>query len=267
MQVKTVMKSPPTIVTPGTPLAEVAARVAVDATRCALVVHEQRLVGIVTDADVRHAGPSTIRRLAEHDLRSGLRALRVADAMRPADAVVGPGTPLPAAARLMRERRVRALAVVEDAEPVGVLTASILLPVVLGALDAGRRRGVERVLVVVDDEHDRSLVETGVRLAPGGVEVVHVLPALVRLGHATLIPAWARAEVAAIRHRTAEAWLARLMARVPGAPDAGRVLHGEAVETLARLARASMADLIVVRRGGPRVAPLMRTSPCPVLAV
>ncbi len=225
MQVKTVMKSPPTIVTPGTPLTEVAARVAVDAARCALVVHEQRLVGIVTDADVRHAGPSTIRRLAEHDLPRGLRALQVADAMHPAEAVVGPDTLLPAAARLMRERRVRALAVVEDAEPVGVLTASILLPVVVGALDAGHRRGVERVLVVVDDEHDRLLVETAHRLAPDGVEVVHV------------------------------------------PPGAGRVLHGDTVETLARLARAGMADLILVRRGGPRVAPLTRASPCPVLAV
>ncbi len=267
MTVKTVMKSPPTIVVEDTPLADVTALVGVDPARCALVVRARRLVGIVTDADVRRAGPSTVRRLADHELPAGVRALRAADAMRPAEGVVTPDTPVPVAARLMRDRRTRALAVVEDDEPVGVLTASTLLPVVLGELDAGGRRGVERVLVVVEVDDDRSLVEAAVRMAPGGVDVVHVLPALARLGHMTMIPAWARAEVATIRHRAVDEWLAGLLARVPGAPAWGYVLHGDATETIARVARDGVTDLIVVRRGDRRVESLMRIAPCPVLAL
>jgi CBS domain-containing protein len=267
MQVKTVMKSPPTIVAADTPLADVAARVVVDPARCALVVRGRRLAGIVTEADVRRVGPSSVTPLARHELGGGVRTLRAADAMRPAERVVTQETPLAAAVRLMRERRARVLAVVAEQEPVGVITASILLPVALGELDAGGRCGVERALVVVETERDHALVETAVRLAPGGVEVVHVLPALVRLGQATTIPAWARVEIATSRHREAEAWLGALLARVPGAPGWGRVLHGDPTEAIARLARVGVADLIVVRRGDRRVEPLMRIAPCPVLAL
>jgi CBS domain-containing protein len=268
VKVKTVMKSPPTIVTPETMLADAAARLRVDPARCALVLEDGRLAGLVTDADVRRAGPSTVPRLAERDLRVHAGgAVRVAEVMQPIQRVVDPDTDLPTAARVMRECRVTALAVIEDDEPVGVLTSSVLLPVAVGELDAGGRRGIERVLAIVEDDTDQALLEAAVRLAPGGVEAVHVLPALIRLGHTTSIPAWARAEVAFTRQRAAEAWLGRLLARVPGAPAWGRVLGGDATATIARLAGETSVDLIVVRRVDRRVAPLMRLAPCPVLAL
>jgi CBS domain-containing protein len=266
VKVKTVMKSPPTIVAPAMPLGDAATLLAVDPSGCALVVHDGRLAGIVTQADLRRAGPSTVRRLADRELPASSAGLCVADAMRPAERVT-PDTELPAAARVMRERRACALAVVEEDQPVGVLTSSALVPVVIGELDAGGRRGVERVIAIVEDDSDLPLIEAAVRLAPGGVEAVHVLPGLIRLGHTTSIPAWARVEVASIRCRDAETWLARLLARVPGAPPSGRVLHGDATEAVARLARDSSADLIVVRRLDRRTAPLMRVAPCPVLAL
>jgi len=267
VKVKTVMKSPPAIVSPAMPLADTASLLAVDPARCALVVDDGRLAGIVTEADVRRVGSSSIRRLADQELRGDAAGVRVVDAMRPVESVVTPDTDLPAAARMMRERRTCALAVVEEDEPVGVLTSSILLPVVIGELDAGGRRGVERVIAVVEDESDLPLIDAAVRLAPGGVEAVHVLPALLRSGLMTLIPAWACSEVASVRRRDPEAWLSRLLARVPGAPPWGRVLHGDPTEAIARLARDSSADLIVVRRLDRRVAPLMRIAPCPVLAL
>jgi CBS domain-containing protein len=182
VKVKTVMKSPPTIVAPATPLAVAASVLAVDPIRCALVVHDGRLAGTVTEADVRRAMPSTIEPVAERELRGGAGLLTVVDAMRPAERAVSPDTDLAAAARLMRERRTCALAVVEQSEPIGVLTSSALLSITLGELDAAGRRGVERVIAVVEDEADVSLVEAAVRLAPGGVEAVHVLPALLPRG-------------------------------------------------------------------------------------
>ena len=83
MKVKTVMKSPPAIVSPAMPLADTASLLAVDPARCALVVDDGRLAGIVTEADVRRVGSSSIRRLADQELRGDAAGARVVDAMRP----------------------------------------------------------------------------------------------------------------------------------------------------------------------------------------
>ena len=81
-----------------------------DPARCALVVHERRLRGVLTPADVRRIGPSSVPRLARHDLDSGVRRLEVADAMRPAPAIVAPDASLGEAAQRMLDTRSRELA-------------------------------------------------------------------------------------------------------------------------------------------------------------
>jgi acetoin utilization protein AcuB len=76
------------------------------------VVAEGRLVGIITDRDLR----------SERD-----PAARVVAVMTPDPATVGPGTPIEDAAVLLRARKIGALPVVEAGALVGIVSESDLL--------------------------------------------------------------------------------------------------------------------------------------------
>jgi len=81
-----------------------------------------RLVGIVTDRDLRQVvfDPSIRERLGPAG--DALEALRVRDVMTWGVVTVRPGAPIQEAARLMYQRRIGALPVVDDDRVVGILT-------------------------------------------------------------------------------------------------------------------------------------------------
>jgi acetoin utilization protein AcuB len=76
------------------------------------VIHQERLVGIVTDRDLRSAPAS---------------AETVADVMTPKPAVIGPNAPVDEAARLLRAHKIGALPVVENGKLIGILAGSDVL--------------------------------------------------------------------------------------------------------------------------------------------
>lgn len=76
------------------------------------VVQKQRLVGIVTDRDLRGA-PA--------------KALTVAQLMSPKPWVIAPDSSVDEAARLLRQRKIGALPVVQGGRLLGILTASDIL--------------------------------------------------------------------------------------------------------------------------------------------
>jgi acetoin utilization protein AcuB len=104
------------------------------------VLQGPRLVGIVTDRDLRDAFPS----LAETAISSRRRpptgsepsAIPVEDVMTADVLTVEPDTPLDDAARLLRSERIGALPVVSAGRVVGIVTRSDLLEA-LGQLLAG----------------------------------------------------------------------------------------------------------------------------------
>jgi acetoin utilization protein AcuB len=83
---------------------------------------EQRLLGIVTDRDLRHAAflPLLARHLPWDSRRLG--APRVRDVMTWSVVTIGPDADLDRAASLMFERRVGSLPVTEGGRVVGMLT-------------------------------------------------------------------------------------------------------------------------------------------------
>jgi acetoin utilization protein AcuB len=95
------------------------------------VLQGPRLVGIVTDRDLRDAFPS----LAETAIPSRRRppkaaepsAIPVEDVMTHDVLTVEPDTPLDDAARLLRRERIGALPVVQGGHVVGIVTRSDLL--------------------------------------------------------------------------------------------------------------------------------------------
>jgi CBS domain-containing protein len=122
------MKARPVVVRADAPIA-----VAADLLRAHHVRHlpavdaAGRLVGIVTDRDLRQVVFDPVVQEALGDTAAALSALTVRDVMTWGVLSVRPDTDLRSAARLMRERRIGALPVVDDGRVVGILSETDVL--------------------------------------------------------------------------------------------------------------------------------------------
>src|SRR5215210_7142315 len=97
-----------------------------------------RLVGIVSDRDLRSAAPA----LGDPERASALERIRVSDVMSPDVITAHPDDPVEEAANRMRERRIGSLPVVEGGELVGILTSSDVMEALVhlvGAHEPGSR--------------------------------------------------------------------------------------------------------------------------------
>ena len=92
-----------------------------------LVIDQGRLVGIVTDHDIRRALELGATRLEFHELLYLLDTVRVQDMMTREVISVSPDTPVEEAARIMVEKRIGCLPVLEGKTLVGVITRDDLL--------------------------------------------------------------------------------------------------------------------------------------------
>lgn len=106
------------------------------------VVEKGRLVGIVTDRDLRMALPSPVQPGAVEELLQRLEQLRVEDIMTREVITVTPETSIEDAAWLLLSRRIGGLPVLEGEELVGILTETDLLEAfveMLGIWSTGSR--------------------------------------------------------------------------------------------------------------------------------
>ena len=101
------------------------------------VVRNGKLVGIVTDRDVRQAWASPATALSTHELLYLLDKVTVEEIMTSRVFTVTPDTPLVEAARLLHDRKIGGLPVVEGKTLVGILTETDLLATLIELL-AGR---------------------------------------------------------------------------------------------------------------------------------
>jgi acetoin utilization protein AcuB len=123
MKVRDLMRQALVTVSPDDSMRAAAETMRVRQVRHLLVTDgEQRLLGIVTDRDLRHAAflPLLARHLAWDSRRLG--APRVRDVMTWAVVTIGPDADLDRAASLMFERRVGSLPVTDEGRVVGMLT-------------------------------------------------------------------------------------------------------------------------------------------------
>ena len=91
------------------------------------VVDHGKLIGIVTDRDLREIAPSYPIFRDQQEIRRYLKTLKVASAMTVDPLVVSPDTPLVEAARLLLTYRIGSLPVVEKERLVGMISVSDLL--------------------------------------------------------------------------------------------------------------------------------------------
>ena len=102
------------------------------------VVEGGRLVGIVSDRDLRSAAPA----LGDSDRASALERIGISDVMTRDVVSARPDDPIEVAANRMRERRIGCLPVVEGGELVGIITSSDVMEALVylvGAHEPGSR--------------------------------------------------------------------------------------------------------------------------------
>ena len=127
MRVKEWMSASLTATGPKTSVSEARELMRRKVIRHLLVTEGERLVGIVTDRDIRLNLPSPATSLSVWEINYLLTKLTVGDVMTKAVITVEPERPIEEAARLILEHRIGALPVVSDGRLEGILTETDLL--------------------------------------------------------------------------------------------------------------------------------------------
>ncbi len=139
MLVREFMHVDPVTITPDTPLLEAEWRMQEGGFRHLPVTDSyDRLVGIVSDRDLREAAPSDANALSRQELTYLLSRLRVKDVMASPVQTARPNEPAETAAIRMRENKVSALPVVDDDRLVGIVTTSDMLDALVRMLNVQR---------------------------------------------------------------------------------------------------------------------------------
>jgi acetoin utilization protein AcuB len=100
------------------------------------VVEGERLAGIVTLGDLREARPSPATSLSIYELNYLLAKLTVGQVMTHNPFTVMPDTPIEEAARIMLDRKIGGLPVVDQAgRPVGIITESDIFRMLIDRWD------------------------------------------------------------------------------------------------------------------------------------
>lgn len=150
MLVREWMTEGPKTVTTATPVMEAMQLMRQGEFRRLPILDGERLVGIVTDRDLKEATPSKATSLSVFELNYLLSKLTVSDIMKRPVITVDPADPVERAAVLMEEHRISGLPVVDAERLVGILTITDLLKAFITVL--GLREGGTRVTVFLPDE-------------------------------------------------------------------------------------------------------------------
>lgn len=127
MNVRDLMTPSPITVTPETSVTDARAVMARSHIRHLLVTEGDKLVGIVTDRDIRLNLPSPATSLSIWELNYLLARLKVAEVMTTAVITVEPGRGAREAAHIMLDHKIGALPVVDGRRLVGILTETDLV--------------------------------------------------------------------------------------------------------------------------------------------
>lgn len=126
LTVRAMMTTPVLSVTPQTRLPQIKSLMRARGVRRLPVVDRDRLVGIVTLGDVRNAFPSDATSLSIYELSYLIDKVVAADIMRTDVLTIGVDAPLAEAARLMLDRKISGLPVMDGSRLVGMITESDL---------------------------------------------------------------------------------------------------------------------------------------------
>jgi acetoin utilization protein AcuB len=137
MLVADVMQAAVLTITPKTSLPEAVRLVQHRGIRHLPVVEDERLVGIVSDRDLKRAMASSATSLERHELRYLLDTVTVDEIMTCAVITIGRMFPIEEAARIMVKEKVSALPVTEQGRLIGIVTETDVLELFVRGMGAG----------------------------------------------------------------------------------------------------------------------------------
>jgi len=139
MKVRELMSGAPITVSPDTTVFDARRLMLKERIRHLLVTEDRRLVGIITDRDIRLNLPSQATSLSVWEVNYLLARLTVGQAMTKSVIITGPDREARAAAQLMLEHKVGALPVLDGEHVIGILTETDILRAFARAPEAAGR--------------------------------------------------------------------------------------------------------------------------------
>jgi acetoin utilization protein AcuB len=139
MKVRELMSGAPITVSPDTTVFDARRLMQKERIRHLLVTEDRRLVGIITDRDIRLNMPSQATSLSVWEVNYLLARLTVGQAMTKSVIITGPDRDARAAAQLMLEHKVGALPVLDGEHLIGILTETDILRAFARAPEAAGR--------------------------------------------------------------------------------------------------------------------------------
>jgi acetoin utilization protein AcuB len=117
-----------------------------------VVDKENKLVGIVTDRDIRKAAPSDATSLSIRELNYLLRQLKVSSIMTPNDKLItiSPNTLVEEAVQLMHDNKIGSLPVVEEGKLYGIFTETDALALLIDLF--GIKQKGTRLTIALEDK-------------------------------------------------------------------------------------------------------------------
>jgi acetoin utilization protein AcuB len=115
--------------------------------RRAPVIHDGKLVGIVTEGDLLNASPTQATLLSVWEINYLVSKIKVSQVMTKKVMTIAEDTPIEEAARVMIDNKIGGLPVTRDGKVVGIITETDLFKVMLEMLGA-RQRGVRASVLV-----------------------------------------------------------------------------------------------------------------------
>jgi acetoin utilization protein AcuB len=137
MLVQDIMQAGLVTVTPRTSLPEAVTLTRERGIRHLPVLDGDRLVGIVSDRDLKRAMASSANTLEAHELRYLLDRVTVGEIMTRAVITIAPSFPVEEAARLMVKEKISALPVTDAGRLIGIVTETDVMRLFVRALGAG----------------------------------------------------------------------------------------------------------------------------------
>ncbi len=172
MYVLNSMTSNPYTVSPDATVAETMELMREKKIRRLPVLENGRLVGIITERKLLEVSPSPATSLSVFEINYLLAKTRVATLMTKDVITVMPGTLLEEAARIMRDKDIGALPVLDNGALVGIITETDIFDAFLEILGF-RSRGT-RLSVEIDQDRPGILADIAAIIADLGMNVVSV---------------------------------------------------------------------------------------------
>jgi len=184
MLVEDVMQTAVITITPKTSLPEAMRLVGHRGIRHLPVVDDDRLIGIVSDRDLKRAMASPATALESHELRYLLDALTVDEIMTRAVVTVGRMFPIEEAARLMVTEKISALPVTERGRLIGIVTETDVLELFVKGMGAGQPSSRIDVRLGVNSAALAELVHA---IEDSSVEICSIMTLGGRSGHKDVV--------------------------------------------------------------------------------